>query len=123
MSARDDRRRHERAGRFAELVASLRLWLKGYRLLARRFRTPVGEIDLVMRKGDLVVFVEVKARARRAGALEALGPRQRRRVTRAAMIFLQRHPEHVACRLRFDLVAIAGLRLPLHLEDAWRPDH
>jgi putative endonuclease len=116
------RRRREVLGRLAEAVAALCLRLKGYRILARRWRTPVGEIDLVARRGDLVAFVEVKARATRLDALEAITPGQRHRVEQAAALFLQHHPQLASCRLRFDVIAVCPGRLPHHLSGAWRGD-
>jgi putative endonuclease len=114
------RRGRERAGRLAEGVAAWLLRLKGYRILARRYATPLGEIDLVARRGDLVLFVEVKRRAHAGIALEALLPRQQRRIARAAALFLQQRPRHAACAVRFDLVAVSPWRLPCHVTDVWR---
>lgn len=108
-------------GRFAETLAAWSLRLKGYRILARRFKTPLGELDLVARRGQLVAFIEVKARTDLDQALIALGPRQRERTARAAELFLLRHPGHAGCTLRFDLIAVRPWRLPHHLIDAWRP--
>jgi putative endonuclease len=117
------RRGRERAGRAAEALAAWLLRLRGYRILARRHATPVGEIDLVARRGDLVVFVEVKRRPRIGSALEALLPRQQRRIARAAAFYLQRRPRLAGCAVRFDLVAVAPWRLPRHVADVWRePD-
>ncbi|MEZ5865489.1 MAG: YraN family protein [Geminicoccaceae bacterium] len=87
-----DRQASEQRGRRAETIAAWWLAAKGYRVLARRAATPWGEIDLVCRQGDCVVFVEVKARPSLTAALEALGPRQRRRIADAARRFLGRHP-------------------------------
>ena len=109
-------------GRLAESLAACSLRLRGYRILARRYRTPLGEIDLIARRGRLVVFVEVKARAELEQALGALGRRQRARTERAAEMFLLRHPDHAGCALRFDLIAVRPWRWPYHLADAWRPD-
>ena len=80
----------------------------------------MGEIDLVARRGDLLVFVEVKRRARRPTRLAALLPRQQARIARAAAAFLQRRPRLAACAVRFDLVAVAPWRLPRHVADVWR---
>ncbi len=114
------RRGHERAGRLAETAAAWMLRLKGFRILARRYATPVGEIDLVATRGSLVIFVEVKQRALLDMAAAATSARQRRRIERAAATFLQRHPQlrHASCR--FDVVAVAPARWPLHVVDAWR---
>jgi putative endonuclease len=107
----------DRTGRTAEWFASAWLRLKGWRILERRFRTPVGEIDLVARRGGTVAFVEVKARPSRAAGLEAVAARQRRRWRRAAEFWLTRQPAHPQLTLRFDLVVIVPWRLPLHLEN------
>ncbi len=114
------RQGRERAGRLAEALAAWLLRLKGYRILARRYATPVGEIDLVARRGDLLLFVEVKHRPRPAMALEALQARQQQRIARAAAFYLQRRPQLAGCAMRFDLVALAPWRLPRHLVDVWR---
>ena len=104
----------------AEAIAAGFLRLKGYRILARRYRVPVGEIDIVARRGGVVAFVEVKARADLAIAAESVGARQRRRIGRAAEYFVQSHPEATAATLRFDVVRIGRWRAPRHLVDAWR---
>jgi putative endonuclease len=108
-----------RLGLRAETLAALFLILKGYRILARRLRTPAGEIDMVVRRGRVLAIVEVKARA--AGAEEALQPRQRKRLERAAVHFLGRNPALAELDLRFDVVLVAPRRLPRHMADAWRP--
>ena len=111
-----------RFGRWAETVCVWCLRLQGYRVLARRYRSPVGEIDIVARRGRVVAIVEVKARADAADAAEALTVRQRRRIARAAGAFLQAHPGLAACDVRFDAMALAPWQWPRHLRDAWRPD-
>lgn len=108
-------------GRVAERWAAWWLRLRGYRILASDFRVPQGEIDLIARRGDLVVFVEVKRRDDAVRAAEAISGRQRVRIERAATAFLQRYPELARCRLRFDALLLAPRRLPRHLADAWRP--
>ncbi len=125
MSDRGSRRkgRRQRAygfGRDAERRAAWWLRLKGYRILARDFRAPVGEIDLVARRGRVVALVEVKARASLAEAASALGARQRRRIERAGTIFLQHRPELAGMDLRFDLILLAPGHWPRHIADAWR---
>lgn len=108
-------------GRWAERLAAWSLRLRGYRVVARRYRTPLGEIDLIARRGQVLVFVEVKARGDLSRALAALGSRQQARAGRAAELFLLRHPNYVGCTLRFDLIAVRPWRWPHHLVDAWRP--
>ena len=80
----NDRRKSEEAGRSAELIALWALRLKGWRLLARRYKTHVGEVDLIMRRGDVTAFIEVKARKNLDRAVESVTPRQARRIAAAA---------------------------------------
>lgn len=114
------RRAAERRGRWAESIAALRLRLAGYRILARNFRSPVGEIDLIARRGDTVIFVEVKTRSADDAAAEAIGPRQQARIRRAAAAFLAGRPELATFSLRFDAILIVPWRAPRHVVDAWR---
>ncbi len=115
------RQRAERGGRRAEVLAALWLMLKGYRILARRCRTPVGEIDLVARRGGRIVFVEVKTRG--AGTDEAawsVTPRQQARIARAAEHWLARRPAFQGHDIGFDVVLLAPWAWPRHLADAFR---
>lgn len=118
----DRRRRAEAHGRRAESFAAWWLRLKGYRVLARDFRVPVGEIDLLVRRGRLIAAVEVKARDDSTKALEAIGTRQRKRIARALAVYLQRRPELAGCEVRFDALLIVPWRLPQHIPGAWRDD-
>ena len=102
-------------GLSAESRAAAMLLAKGYRILARRFRSPFGEIDIVARKRNLVAFVEVKARATLDEAAYAVTPRQQARISDAAQAWLQAHPEHAEFELRFDVMLIAPGHLPRHL--------
>ncbi len=118
----EDRRQAWRRGRSSETKAAWWLRLKGYRILARDFRVPVGEIDLIAKRGRALAFVEVKARASQAAAAQAITARQRLRIERAALAYLQRHPGLARLQPRFDAVLVEPGRLPRHLPDAWRPD-
>jgi putative endonuclease len=104
----------------AESLCALGLRLRGYRVLARRFKVPVGEVDIVARRGRTLVFLEVKARANVADAAEALTYRQRRRILAAAKMFLARHPQLATLDARFDVMLVAPWRWPHHVVDAWR---
>ena len=115
------RRRAERRGRGAEALAALLLILKGHRILARRARTPAGEIDLIARRGRVLVFAEIKARASLETGTEALAPRQRGRILRAAEAFMRTRPDLAGLDWRFDLIVVAGGWRLKHLKDAWRP--
>ena len=108
------RRQAEKGGRRAESIAAFWLRLKGWRILARRVRTPVGEVDLVARRGRTLAFVEVKARATPDAADLALDEWRLRRVTAAAEALSPRYgrPGDV---LRIDVVYVVPFRLPRHL--------
>ncbi len=113
----------EKGGRRAELLASLFLRIKGFRILARRFRSPAGEIDIAARRGNLLVLAEVKARALFDDAVLAVTPRTRRRIEAAARSFLSRRHGLADCALRYDIIAVSGFRIK-HVPDAWREsDH
>ena len=113
-----NKKRAYRYGRLAEHLAALMLIVKGYRILARRYRTPVGEIDLIARRGRLIAMVEVKAR-RGAPAAETLGGHQRQRIERAAESYVGSHPGSETYDLRFDLVMLGPGLWPRHLPGAW----
>jgi putative endonuclease len=108
-----------RVGLSAEGRAAALLVANGYAIAARRFRTPAGEIDIVARRGNELVFVEVKARGRRADAAEALTPRQRRRIVAAAEIWLRDHPDDGLREIRFDVVLVPPRGRPTHLAAAF----
>jgi putative endonuclease len=108
-----------RFGLSAESRAAAFLIAKGYRILARRFRTPLGEIDIVARRRGVLVFVEVKARDSFDAAAEAIGKRQQNRIVSAAQLWLAAHPEDAMRDMRFDVVLVAPARLPRHLHAAF----
>ena len=114
------RRAAYRRGHAGERLAALRLMLAGYRILARRYRTKMGEIDLVARRGKTVAFVEVKRRDTVAAGLEAVTPQARIRIRRAAELFLRRNPVLADHALRFDIIVITPWAWPRHIADAWR---
>jgi putative endonuclease len=105
-------------GRRGETIAAWFLRLKGYRILASRFKTPVGEIDLVARGWGTLVFVEVKAR--RSGTVEdAWIAVNARRMTRAADFFLARHPRYANTDMRYDVIFLAPMAWPRHVVNAF----
>ncbi|MGJ4908753.1 MULTISPECIES: YraN family protein [unclassified Bradyrhizobium] len=108
-----------RTGLSAEARAAALLIAKGYRILAKRFRTPHGEIDIIARKRGLVAFVEVKARASLDDAAYAVTPRQQQRIINATQAWLMAHPDHAELELRFDAILVAPRSLPRHLVAAF----
>lgn len=114
---REARRRRHRRGRRSEWFAALLLMAKGYRILARRHRTPLGEIDIVARRGRRLAIVEVKARRTFEECEAAVPRRSAERIRRATDLWLARHPAHQDCDIGFDLVFVVPRRLPRHIEN------
>jgi putative endonuclease len=113
-----DRLARYRRGRFSELVAAAALIARGYRILARRCRTPYGEIDLIAVRGRRLAFVEVKRRATRAEAEAALTQYQARRIARAADFWVSRNLRYRDHDRGLDAILVLPRRLPVHLPDA-----
>lgn len=120
--SRQDRQQARQRGIAAETLCLWLLRLKGYRILARDLRTPVGEIDIVARRGNTLVAVEVKRRGTLEDAADAIGRDQRRRILRALGWFAQRQPDGERLALRFDAMLLDGGLLPRHISDAWREE-
>jgi putative endonuclease len=111
--------RHVR-GRAGETRAVWWLRLQGFRILARNWRHPLGEIDILARRGRLIVAVEVKWRGDLTQAAEAVQIAQRRRIAQAAAVFLGQQARAETLSLRFDAILLAPGRWPRHIRDAWR---
>jgi putative endonuclease len=112
------RRKAERGGRRAERLAAWWLRLKGWRILAVRARTPVGEVDLIARRGRTLAFIEVKARATDEAAALALDEYRLRRVARAAEALMPRYARD-GDTTRIDAMFVTPWRLPRHLANVW----
>ena len=108
-------------GLFAENLCRVALTLKGYRLLASRWRCPLGEIDIVAARGRTLAMIEVKARASRRAAMESLSPHQQQRLERAARTYLSQNPHFNRHALRFDVMLVTPYRWPEHIPNAWQP--
>jgi putative endonuclease len=106
-------------GLSAESRACVYLIAKGYRILARRFRTPYGEIDVIARRRGLLAFIEVKARANLDDAAYSVTPQQQQRIVAAAQAWLMGQPDYADFDMRFDVVLIAPKHLPRHLTAAF----
>lgn len=116
---RQARAKAYRSGLFAETIAALLLRLKGHRIVAQRFRTPVGEIDLVALKGKRLAFIEVKRRKTAEDAAWTLPAKQRRRIVRAAQYWLAGHPDFAGHDIAFDVVLAAPWAWPRYIENAF----
>jgi putative endonuclease len=118
-SPRPERQVAFRLGISAESRAAALLIAKGFRILARRYRSPVGEIDIVARRRSLLVFVEVKARDKLDDAAWSVTERQRSRIIAAAEAWLADHPDPSIEDIRFDAMLVAPGRLPRHIQAAF----
>jgi putative endonuclease len=114
-----DRQAAFRTGISAESRAAALLIAKGFRILARRWKSPVGEIDIVARRRALLIFVEVKARDTLDDAAWAVSERQRMRIIAAAEAWLARNGDDRIEDIRFDAVLVAPRRIPRHIPAAF----
>jgi putative endonuclease len=115
----EKRRAANRRGHRGEALAAFWLQLKFYRIRDRRFKTPLGEIDLVAEKGTTIVFIEVKQRAANADEALTFAAINRERIARAAQLWLVRNPDAVGRDFRFDVILLAPGRWPRHLINAF----
>lgn len=113
------RRKRYRSGKRAEWLALAYMMAKGYAPVSTRYKTPQGEIDLIMRRGRTLVFIEVKARANRADAAFAIHAKNQSRVVNAARAFLSTHENYHDWNMRFDAIIIAWYRWPHHITHAF----
>lgn len=107
----------------AERIAVFILRLKGYSILARRHGGPYGEIDIIARKGNTIVAVEVKSRPTIGDAATAISPAQKERIVRALAAFAAQRRGLSGLALRFDAILVAPWSMPRHLVDAWGLDN
>jgi putative endonuclease len=108
-----------RTGISAESRGAALLVAKGFRILARRWKSPVGEIDIVARRRHLLLFVEVKARHDLDEAAEAVTERQRQRIIAAADAYLATYPDPSVHDIRFDAILVAPGKMPRHIQGAF----
>jgi putative endonuclease len=117
-----DRQSAFRLGISAESRAATYLMAKGFRIVARRWKSSVGEIDIIARRGRLLAFVEVKARDRFDDAAECFTVRQQRRIAAAAAAWLADHPDDADSDIRFDAMLVTPGRLPRHIPAAFESE-
>ncbi|WP_374655909.1 YraN family protein [Dongia sp.] len=115
-------RQSRQRGHFAESLAVAYLRLKGYRILERNWRSKLGEIDILVRKGNVLALVEVKTRGDRDLARGAVLAPQRQRLIRALGHYLKTRPGLAGLDLRCDIIAFGRLGWPIHLIDAWQAE-
>ena len=108
-----------RLGLSAESRAAMLLIAKAYRIVARRWKTPFGEVDIVARRRRDLVFVEGKARDNFDDAAEAVTERSKQRIVAAAELWLAHHPDDAQCFIRFDVILVAPGKMPRHIVNAF----
>ena len=118
-AARPERVKAFKLGLSAESRAAMLLIAKAYRIVARRWKTPFGEIDIVARRRRALVFVEVKARDSVDAAVAAVTERSKRRIIAAAELWLAHHPDDAGSDIRFDVILVAPGKMPRHIANAF----
>jgi len=113
------RQQAERFGRKSERAAEILLRLKGYQILAHRVKTPVGELDLVAKRGSSLVFIEVKARRGRGALMLAIEQIKPHRHRRAAQYWLAKNEQYASHQQQFDVIGLAPWRWPVHIQNAF----
>lgn len=113
-----ERQARYRRGHISEYLAAALLVAKGYRILARRFQSPAGEVDLVACRGKRLAFIEVKRRPTLEACATSIGNVQRQRIRRAAECWLARHSTHRQYDICFDAIFLAAGKWPRHLPDS-----
>lgn len=107
-------------GKEGERLAALWLRMKGYRILVERYKCPYGEIDLIIKRGKVIAFVEVKSHKTLTASLYAITPRQQRRISQAAELWLQENGTDQHRDYRFDALIVAKGKPPQHIVNAWQ---
>ena len=105
-------------GLWAELYGIVFLFLKGYRILRWRYKTPVGEVDIIATRQGVISFFEVKLRASLEDGVAAVTPRMQARIARAAEHFMASNPSFSAYSQQFSVLGVTGWRIR-HLDNAW----
>lgn len=104
-------------GYFGELIATILLWCKGYRILKHRYKWSGGEIDIIAKRRNKISFVEVKTRKSEEKCHIAITPHQLNRIRRTSLLFLKQNPEYLNCDLSYDVILVADWHLPRHIEN------
>ncbi len=113
------RKKAYRFGVFAETIIVIMLILQGYRIIARRYKTKVGEVDIIAKRSGLIAFIEVKAR-KNSDVYEVLTSSQMNRIERASSLFIAKNAELANLSMRFDLVIVKPWKLPHYIKNAWQ---
>ena len=105
-------------GFIAEIIASCYLRFKFYQIIARRFKSPFGEIDIIAKKSNKLIFIEIKAR-RDTSLMDFISKRQQNRINKAAEYFLISHPKYQTYQINFDAIIMNKFFWPKHFKNYW----
>lgn len=119
MPSTQKRQSSYRFGLLAEAAVILYLRVCGYKILNKRYKTKVGEIDIIARKKKQIIFIEVKARRKEQDIYEVLSSKQQHRITRAASLFLARNKRFAGYKIRFDLITVSAAFRVRHMKNLW----
>jgi putative endonuclease len=114
-----DRQAAYQKGHRGETRAAWALRLKGFRIVARRYKTKLGEVDLIARKANLIIMVEVKARSTLEDALQSVTHTAWRRIEAAGDLWLAQQPDYAQLSIRYDIVAVLPSKWPVQIEGVW----
>ncbi len=113
------RKRAQRWGHMSEWLAAGFLMLKGYRILAMRYKTKLGEVDIIAKKGNLIIMVEVKARRTIEEAFDSVTVTSQRRIEAAGDLWLGKQKNAHILSIRYDIIAVRPWKWPHHYENAF----
>lgn len=117
--SRKNKINHYWRGMIAEYIAMFYLMCKGYRIITHRYKTPVGEIDILVSKKKILIAVEVKFRDNINDAFGAISPASQKRIINAVKWYLSQHSRHHYDTIRMDMIAIDRFSIK-HLDNAWQ---
>ena len=106
-------------GLFAESIAIVFLMLKGYSIVAKRYKTPLGEIDIIAKKAKSLIGIEVKARRKEFDISEVITRKQKKRIVNGIKMFLSKNQQYNDYTIRFDVIAVRPFRIPKHIINFW----
>ena len=106
-------------GQFSEYLVAMFLICKGYKILHMRYKNPSGEVDIIARRTNTLAFIEVKSRKKLDLRYTLLGNKQISRITKTAMLYLQKNNSYNSCDIRFDLIIVSNFWNIEHIQNAW----
>jgi putative endonuclease len=110
-------------GLFSESIAIVFLMLKGYSIVAKRYKTPLGEIDIIAKKAKSLIGIEVKARRKEFDISDVISAKQKKRIINGIKMFLSKNQKYNDYTIRFDVIAVRPFRIPKHIINSWEGEY